>query len=146
MSRIYQKIKYIIKWLPILWNDECWDWTFILQILQFKIKCQREYIGKWDRHTTAQQDCKHMRTAELLLERLRNDDYARHEWEEHYKSHPRIFDLEKFFSEPSNVWPAPSEAAAKDAERIFNKEKYMWEQDWDYLSKHLKKHLKRWWD
>jgi hypothetical protein len=139
----YTQTKSIIRWLPILWKDRNWDHWFILEILKHKIRFQREYITKHDRHTTAQEDGRNMRIAEVLIDRLQKCEYVDKDWEEHYKQWPsrwRCEDIEKELNRPYK----PGER--EDVLRIGAREKYMKNQDYEYLFRHLKKHIEKWWD
>lgn len=36
--RFCKKIKKIIEWLPVLWRDEDWDFEYMLDMLEYKLK------------------------------------------------------------------------------------------------------------
>lgn len=134
----------VIKWFPIIWKDRHWDHGFILEILKHKIRFTRECIGKYDRHTTAKEDCKNMRIAEILIDRLQKSEYAEKDWEEHYARWPSRF--LKMLEDGGTTMEKPTEEECADVRRIGKREAYMKSQDYDYLFKHLKKHLEKWWD
>lgn len=135
----------IIKWLPILIKDRDWDWTFILIIWQFKLKCMRENIDKYGHHVNRKKDCHNIRIAEILLERLQDSDkYIKQEYNEYRLKYPSRLDY--IFGDGPYVSPIPSDGEVKEFKSIMDKEKYMWNQDFDYLFKHLKKHIQSFWD
>ena len=150
-------------WLPILWRDRNWDHSFILDVLEHKIKLTRLCIGKYDRHTTVKEDCHNMRVAEILIRRIREDNYdepfmVEHEakwgkldWNRwHKEEHDNIL-FDNKFSKAGLTRPGIKSQKDWDEEnkehlRIIKHSKYQKSQDYDYLFKHLKKHLERWWD
>ena len=65
------KIKNIIRWLPVLWNDYDWDHWFIYQILKTKLKHQ-------SRHLKQNYDFVHSQRINLcirLIEKVQNEEY-----------------------------------------------------------------------
>lgn len=149
------------KWFPIIWKDRHWDHAYILDILENKIRFTRENIGRWNRHTTAKRDCQNMRIAEILIRRIREDNYddsfmVEHEakwgkldWRKDAPKDNVLFDNK--FSKSGLVRAKVNsqeqwEQEGKDHRRIIDHCQYQKSQDYDYLFKHLKKHLERWWD
>jgi len=45
LRKIPGKIRKIIAWLPLLWEDEDWDYSFLLKIMRFKIARMGECIN-----------------------------------------------------------------------------------------------------
>jgi hypothetical protein len=157
----FEFLERVWKWLPVLWRDRNWDHAFILEVLEHKIKLTRECIGKYDRHTTAKRDCQNMRIAEILIRRIREDNYGDSFMEEHdakwgklefRRDAPKdnvLFDNK--FSKSGLVRANISsqeawEKEGKEHKRIIDHCLYQKNQDYDYLFKHLKKHLEKWWD
>lgn len=141
--RCYSQTRSIIRWLPILWKDRNWDHWYILEILKHKIRFQREHITKENRHASAHRDGRNMRIAEALIDRIQKCEYVNKDWEEHFKQYPSRWackDIEKELNRPNK----PGER--EDILRIGEREKYMKNQDYDYLFKHLKKHMESWWN
>ena len=48
IRRIISKIKKIIDYIPILWNDEDWDFEYLLLLLRFKLDKIKDCIHKND--------------------------------------------------------------------------------------------------
>jgi hypothetical protein len=143
----YESVVRTVKWLPIVWKDRHWDHHFILEILKQKLRFQRECIGKYNRHTTAQEDCRQMRICELLLDRLQDPmAYTRQDWDEHYEKWPSRWRKCLENDDGSVTIPAPTEEEAADVRRIAKRENYMYNQDLDYFFRVFKKHHQSWWD
>jgi hypothetical protein len=141
LKAFVQNCKRVIKWLPIIWVDRDWDWTYILLILETKIRFTREQMTNYSLHCSTKEDCINMKKAEAVLRRLRSpENYIENDWEKHQENWPRgdIFDDDFVFT-------PPTEEASKDVRRMMDKVQYMWKQDINWLSKHLQKHLQKWW-
>lgn len=44
IKRFFEKISKIISYLPILWQDEDWDYEYLLVLMKFKLKRMRDVI------------------------------------------------------------------------------------------------------
>jgi hypothetical protein len=66
----------MVRWFPIIWNDQDWDDHYIFEILKFKIKNQAEYIGKKNRHLTAKRDAEIMMLCYRLMDVVQREHYA----------------------------------------------------------------------
>lgn len=53
ISRIFRKIKYVLRWIPKIWKDENWDYTFFWLMLINKLEFDLEY---YKRATILQQE------------------------------------------------------------------------------------------
>ena len=51
ISNFISKIKNIVRWFPIIWNDGDYDDSYIMEILKFKLSNQANYISKKDGRT-----------------------------------------------------------------------------------------------
>jgi len=71
----FRKIKNLIRWFPIIWKDEDWDFHYIFEILKFKLKNQAKYIGNRDFHTRAKRDAEIMNLCVRLMEKIQNEYY-----------------------------------------------------------------------
>lgn len=65
-------IKNLIRWFPIIWRDRDWDWVFLAEMMEYKLRRMSENLNKNVRGEDARQ-C--LLCAELL-KRLRADDIS----------------------------------------------------------------------
>lgn len=72
---VWQGIKNIFKWLPIVWKDRDWDHYYIYKALQFKLKNTANYIEKRDRYVGNERDVQRLRTCVKLIENILEDVY-----------------------------------------------------------------------
>ncbi len=86
--RIKTRILIIWHWLPIIWNDYDWDFSFTLVALRHKIKRSRLRMNKSTfKGVTWPKNYKRMLECEILLDRIIDDDFApedNKEWHEKY--------------------------------------------------------------
>lgn len=159
---IKESFKSLWKWFPIIWRDRQWDSHFIFVVLLHKISLTRKYIEKERRHTTWKRDVKNLKIAEALLKRLTEGSYDSFYLKEHEEKWGAyvfaqngkdesniLFDNE--FSERGLVRSKVNSQKDWEKERnelrqILQKEESLRSQDMDYLFKHLRKHIKNWWD
>ena len=110
----------LLAYLPVIWRDEDWDYSYLLQLLQFKISRLRRSMV----HVEAPNQVRRMRIVELLIGRLVDGDYCRYEHDEWLKdgmSDQRFHDMVR-------------------------QTVYLEDQDWNMVWDIIKKHGRRWWD
>lgn len=69
-------ISNIIKWFPIIWKDRDYDYKYIYDLLEFKLRDQAKGIGRRDRHTRAARDSQKMLLCVNLIAKLKEGDYS----------------------------------------------------------------------
>lgn len=79
------RIKNLIRWFPIIWNDKDWDDWYIFTILETKLKHQAKYIGDRDFHTRAKRDAEVMMTCVRLIKKVKEEEYDS-EWMDYHES------------------------------------------------------------
>lgn len=72
---LFDYIKNIIKWSPILWKDKNYDYFYILEVLKFKIENTSEYIEKHKRYIGFERDVERMNTCVRLIDKIQNQSY-----------------------------------------------------------------------
>jgi hypothetical protein len=74
-KELKRSIKNLWKWFPIIWRDRDWDYWYIYQIIEFKLRKQSKHIQTNDNHTRAQKDAKDMLICANLINRVKEDYY-----------------------------------------------------------------------
>jgi hypothetical protein len=74
IRRIGKKIRNIIKWIPILWHDEDWDFYYIYNILQKKLEFVEKDMLK-SHLENSELYANKIRTAIRLIEIVRDEKY-----------------------------------------------------------------------
>jgi len=149
--------KRTIKWLPIIWKDREWDSHYILEILKCKLRFSREYLQQFGHHTNVSRDCKNIRIAEILIERIQKDNYHEFLMGEHEEKWGKLifgdrkdnilFD-NKFSGSGLRRSKVQSqndfEQERKEARAIHQYHNHMGKQDRDFLFSHMRKHIDQW--
>ena len=74
-KRIIRKIKNVLRWLPIIWKDEQWDYYHIYEILKHKLIFTAEHTYKHGYHTNSKYDADRMMLCVRLIEKIQNEEY-----------------------------------------------------------------------
>lgn len=78
-------IKNLWYWVPIIWKDRNWDYRYIFDILEHKLKAQAQYIGGRGIHLSAERDAELMMTCVRLIEKV-GDEWYGSEWMDYHKT------------------------------------------------------------
>jgi len=164
------RIKNLIRWLPIIWNDQDWDTNYIWNIWKFKLKNQADYIGKKGHHVNNERDAQRMMTCVRLIERIQ-DEYYLHEphtyhevkwnWDDYVESDDEFFELKsetisEHFKDYFKKYPLVHKRVKKDGKSGFVRSKkegmafsiaYVnHSRAMKLLFKILENHIQEWWD
>lgn len=129
-------VRNLYVYFPLIWTTRDWDSYYIYDFLQFKIKRHREYIDSRARHVGYEKSVKKMRTAELLIERLKEDDYV------YCKSDWSGEGMRVHYYHPL----APKRSDERDFQWVFELESRRKTQDKELLYKILSRNIDKWWD
>lgn len=150
IKRFFQWIVKSFQYSLILWDDFDWDWTYTLKMLKYKLERQRKCLKANNIIADADIVCKNIRIAEVLLERIIEDDYCKVENEALDKKWGEFsFRRSAGFRSVGRAGVVTEEDKAQysiDMKRLRHHEQYMAKEDMTYLFKHLSKHLKTFWD
>jgi len=80
-------IKSIRYWLPIIWKDRSWDYSYIFTILSHKLKAQSTYIRGRGIHVSAERDAEVMMTCVRLIEKIQDGWYSMEYMDYHKAKH-----------------------------------------------------------
>lgn len=86
-------VRNLIIWFPIIWKDRNWDHSFILIILQHKLKFQSDYIEKRGVHLDAWADVRDMRLCIELIKKIQTEYYIWEYMEEYNETDPDSSDM-----------------------------------------------------
>jgi hypothetical protein len=114
---IYRGIANVIRWAPVIWYDADFDWDYLANVMEYKLRRMANWFDEWGNHVNAEHDARQMRVCAELLKRLRDDDY----WEN------------------AKIRFGATAQASKYAGRHAAN-------DQAYLGKTIGKHLRCWWD
>ena len=80
MRKIFRFIKRLIRWLPTIWNNEDWDYEYLYDLIELKLKefLKAQEEDTWHVETETKRRAKQIRICLARLDRFRN-------WTEYYE-------------------------------------------------------------
>lgn len=128
-------IKNIITYIPLIWNDRDWDYSYLDMMIKFKLKRMSKLLTKNNRHTCTEQNVKQINFCIKLLDRLEANDYTHPDYEKVLEERivVGVFDINKLYTEEEfKVWME-------------------WENHWKSRDRRLlycvfNKYIEEWWD
>lgn len=146
-------IANLVRWFPLVWRDRDWDWSYMAQMMEYKLNRMSDTFSKYGHHKNNKLDAKRCRICAILLRRLLDDEYyelaggarAREDMA-HLMEHG--FDTEPCEDHPGHVEmvrrnePIPRE----EARLYYKRARALQMNDQKYLGILLGKYLNHWWD
>lgn len=73
---IRRGIRNIIRWTPVIWADEDWDWEYLAHIMEWKLRKMSCNFKEYGITVGSDKNAQEMLTCAELIERLRKDDFT----------------------------------------------------------------------
>lgn len=150
----YERIKHLKAWIPFIWKDHDWDFQYLLNVMEFKIRRMRKNFEQCEVHCgTHAKAIKQMIVASELLKRISQDDYTH----EIYKNQSKCscpnpsWKLEKYESDipilrgASRLISLRCDYCDKHLKGWFKREDEKKKADAKYLFELLNKAHRKWW-
>jgi hypothetical protein len=138
-------ITRVVSYLPIIWKDRDWDHTFILILLQFKLKRVHKYLKQQGLREFSRTEDRKFKATLGALERLIDEDYIETEWKAHFDKFPPI--IESTCNGTITITQCGNTEKINKERRILStKEQHLREFYTDLFFDYFKKHHTRWWD
>ena len=67
-------IRNVIRWIPVIWEDEDFDWAYLARVMEFKMRNMSNYLKNYGHHVNSDKDAKNLLICTNLLRRLIEDD------------------------------------------------------------------------
>jgi hypothetical protein len=120
----FRNLRYgVANWLAyasLIYQDRDWDWTYLLRLLELKLRRMAQHEDEHSYHTTAAFDAANQRKAAAVIRRLTEQGFDYHD---------------NARRSPFNSDPADRYVAVDRSQK----------QDLEYLTGLLRKHLRSWW-
>lgn len=149
---LFYRIKNLVYWFPVIWNDRNWDQYFYFTIMRHKLIAMRDFFND-DTKTMAVGNeirAKEMDLCIKLLNRILKDEYEENAFMWHDKKWGDIvmnLDNGKVnIYRPKAITENEKEQELKEAKRLWNHTDNMKKQDIEYLHKIVTKYIQGWWD
>ena len=138
------RAKRFLDYAPILWQDEDYDWSAILRMLQYKIKRTRLHLEDHKMFEGFEEACAEMLEAETIIDRILKESWLEEEFEAHMKKYPLQWKtnekgeeyLESTHDKPQGV----------EFKSLHERRRALEEADWNRLGFLISTHLRGWWD
>ncbi len=144
IKRLRRKIPNIVRWLPVHWRDEDWDYAYLYIIMHTKIKHTRlsheeVHNGEGWEIVVAQ-----LKTVEDCLDRLLKGNYLEKEFDAHFEKYP----TGECIGLPSGArqWPPMSEEASAEFRKLADEEERLISLDLKTVAYEFATHSRNCWD
>ena len=143
--RILRKIRNLIRWFPIIWNDNDWDSHYLLLLIYHKLRFMEQFFSSDDTHLLhADKTAEQIKTTKLVLKRILDDNYWPFDklFEKYgdFEIRDSKFEIVGVETKDEKLQYRKEFSKCSEAERLLE------QQDWNYFFKLLKNHMKTWWD
>lgn len=147
MKTLIRRVKNIIRWFPIIWQDRDFDYQYLLDITEFKLLNMYKFFNS-DNAVCADSDKVALEIKEVLdaLVRYRNNDYCKTWYNLLYQKHGEIslsdgllFNL--YFPQSND-----NERALRIERSLSRRADDLQQQDFEFVFDTLKSKLQEWWD
>jgi hypothetical protein len=153
VKTFYGNIRRVCQWLPVIWKDRYFDYAYLLEILEYKLRYDAKHYRMFGWGVDATCYAKQMEIAAELCRRIRTNNYYTPWNKEVAECGRRLFEYMENNVVMYNGLKCHSsegyehdELLAKKASWARVREEEMRKQDLDYLITLLRKHLFYWWD
>ncbi len=146
IGNFFRKIKYVLRWIPKIWKDENWDYTYFWTMMINKLEFDLEY---YKRATILQQESydkiiKEIEFTIKLINRINEDDY-------YSVADKRLFETPTVYDWiDSKEFPGYKELeggrSSEEFHEIINLSDKLRDRDFKILNNILKNNLQGWWD
>jgi len=156
MKKLFKVLKNLIYWYPIICNDRQWDQTFLIKILEHKLRAMDEFFSGSDpRLVSHRRSAKEIRYCRILCTRILQHDYlmsALRPHEAEWGGARCILGESTGPSVPLLEIAVPH-LTGQDRERekairyrLYKKATRQEDQDWSELFRLIGKQIRGWWD
>jgi len=156
MWQFIDKVKNVVRWLPIIWKDRDFDSNYLLDVMRFKISNMETFFLSNDTHIlSADKVAKDLKICKLLLNRLTNDDY----YDIVFKNHDKKWGETKWefvddgkglsrllITRNKVITDEDKKREGREFLRLCEHEEMLKRQDIRYLFHIMNRKLRTWWD
>jgi len=158
MKRLWRRLSEFLSWLPILWRDEQWDCSFLLDILEHKLELMETYFRGERSHVLDNLEItEQIHMARAAIQRLNADRYLQLETLEHNALYGPTDLVEVPYDDCEEGWAEfelkyvdlpedQQEEAHADFQRCARIAERKRRRDWGLLWMTIFEHGESWWD
>jgi|SRR5690606_25902912 len=139
--KLFRKTRLLIKnirlWLPILKEDQQWDYVYLYEVMKHKLELMEDLQRTVGNSVDAKVYADEMRLVIEALDRLIKEDYLPSEANEYYEN----ITVEEFVNRKEMTDEEREEHIA-----WFKKEEESKDKDRKFVFEYMEKNIERWWD
>lgn len=139
------RIRHVLAWLPVIWNDYDWDHVYLWTILQFKLKMMKRHFEHHGVSLDSEQNVLEINACIEALDRMIKDEYLIDEQMEIVDRNPL-----EFREDPNRpglmILKRMPEADSKRLAELANKAESMIVSDSRFVTDMMHNHWRSWWD
>lgn len=146
---VYNGIRNVKKWLPIIWKDRDWDYTYLMAMMDKKLKNMGELHENYGYGERSGEYAKDLKEASKLAKRLSEEDYeaeANKGKEYLYSGFKTKIVSTKEGYRYEIEFPKLTEEDREELKKAMDKENKLMENDKKRLFEIMDKELFNWWD
>lgn len=83
LRRFGRAVARLFAYAPIIWRNEDWDWAYLFELMEFKIRRMQNVHEGDTIHLHHKRRARELQIAAHLLKRIRTDDYASKDYDEY---------------------------------------------------------------
>jgi len=146
LERAYFRVMIMLRYIPLAWNDQDWDWAWILRMMQHKIRRTRICIQNHGHHEDSTEICQEMKDVEDHIQRILDDDYVMDNLMEYHKKYPPHF--KSIINSPNSEMIHPKASPEDEAsyQQASQMRQLLEVNDWMALWIKIERNMKKWWD
>lgn len=165
LKSLYYNIIYGIQnlfvYFSVIWKTREWDFEFIYELIQFKLKRVRKHLEEHNLFENVDKTCQQIRICENLIQRLLDNDYNKFLHKKHEEKFGK-FNFESIFykkgkTDDEDLYELKSkyskckndnevDLADEEKHKIYMLDGLAYEKDRKLLFKILEKYIEGWWD
>lgn len=156
ITGIVRKISRVFQYIPVVWNNEDWDYYYLFILLKYKLSRMRKAQEQDTWHSNSHVYAKQIKQCEYLLDRLAKDEYLFPLLDEHEKRWGKqdcwftpVQDNDDYstihFKREKAVFEYDVKQERKEYMKLIKHSDYLKKQDMDYFCKLLNKYSFHWW-
>ena len=147
-----QGIRNIRKWLPVIWRDRDFDYVYLYDVLEFKIRNMADYTQRSQLTQSWEENAEKMERCVELIDKIRNESFHDEEREKHAEKWGEFeLDTSSIFGMFNSKRP---NVITEEDKALENKEFYEWMEEARRRSDAAKRELfdilndeiEGWWD
>jgi len=92
INKFFKKIKKLFDYIPIIWNDEDWDYFYFLNLMEFKMNRMEDYFRNHGMSTDNIEVADQIKLSKDIINKIKDDKYFDEVFSDYYNKwdYPRI--------------------------------------------------------